>query len=260
MPVLRLEDIIRSKEAANRPKDQRTLPLLRQILAAVRACGAWARRNRCRYAPSPAMLRRRLEHHHRHPFGLGGDHGPQHPFVVHGHNQYLAEHDYDKAAMARPDAHGTVAQAASLNRRAVLAPSKFSILVRSEPSRASLVDDGLASRKRSARRPWRSSRPSFVPGASAMGCLRDLRAGVSRETGLGPPGCFGASGPRFRAAREAKLVPDAVGSPAPARGRPRQSGAWPARYKVQFRQRRPGARVPCGNGRGRPPTGYPEPS
>ncbi len=35
--VATLEDVIRSKEAANRPKDQRTLPLLRQLLAEVRA-------------------------------------------------------------------------------------------------------------------------------------------------------------------------------------------------------------------------------
>lgn len=30
--VAALEDVIRSKEAANRPKDQRTLPVLRQLL------------------------------------------------------------------------------------------------------------------------------------------------------------------------------------------------------------------------------------
>lgn len=33
--VARLEDIIRSKEAANRPKDQRTLPILKQLLKEV---------------------------------------------------------------------------------------------------------------------------------------------------------------------------------------------------------------------------------
>ncbi len=37
VPVASLEDIIRSKEAANRPKDQRTLPLVRQLLVEVRA-------------------------------------------------------------------------------------------------------------------------------------------------------------------------------------------------------------------------------
>ena len=35
--VAALEDVILSKEAANRPKDQRTLPLLRQLLAEIRA-------------------------------------------------------------------------------------------------------------------------------------------------------------------------------------------------------------------------------
>jgi hypothetical protein len=35
--VAALEDVIRSKEAAARPKDQRTLPILRQLLAEIRA-------------------------------------------------------------------------------------------------------------------------------------------------------------------------------------------------------------------------------
>ena len=37
VPVAALEDVIRSKEAANRPKDQRTLALLRQLLAEIQA-------------------------------------------------------------------------------------------------------------------------------------------------------------------------------------------------------------------------------
>ena len=36
VPVARLEDVIRSKEAANRPKDRRTLPLLRELLEELR--------------------------------------------------------------------------------------------------------------------------------------------------------------------------------------------------------------------------------
>jgi hypothetical protein len=36
IPVADLEDVIRSKEAANRPKDQRTLPVLRQLLTEIR--------------------------------------------------------------------------------------------------------------------------------------------------------------------------------------------------------------------------------
>jgi hypothetical protein len=37
--VASLEDVIRSKEAANRPKDQRTLPILRQLLDEIRRRG-----------------------------------------------------------------------------------------------------------------------------------------------------------------------------------------------------------------------------
>lgn len=36
VPVAALEDVIRSKEAANRPKDHRTLPVLRELLAEIR--------------------------------------------------------------------------------------------------------------------------------------------------------------------------------------------------------------------------------
>jgi hypothetical protein len=37
VPVARLEDVIRSKEAANRAKDRRTLPVLRQLLAEIQS-------------------------------------------------------------------------------------------------------------------------------------------------------------------------------------------------------------------------------
>jgi hypothetical protein len=39
IPVAALEDVIRSKEAANRPKDQRSLPVLRQLLEELRRRG-----------------------------------------------------------------------------------------------------------------------------------------------------------------------------------------------------------------------------
>ena len=46
--------------------------------------------------------RDRLEFHHRHPFGLGGDHSPQNiRLMCRAHNAYLAEHDYGREAMAR---------------------------------------------------------------------------------------------------------------------------------------------------------------
>jgi hypothetical protein len=47
--------------------------------------------------------RHRLEFHHRHPYGLGGDHSPENiRLVCRVHNQYLAEHDYGKEAIGRP--------------------------------------------------------------------------------------------------------------------------------------------------------------
>ncbi len=36
VPVAALEDVIRSKEAADRPKDRRSLPVLRQLLEELR--------------------------------------------------------------------------------------------------------------------------------------------------------------------------------------------------------------------------------
>lgn len=39
VPVAALEDVIRSKEAANRPKDHRMLPVLRQLLEEIRKRG-----------------------------------------------------------------------------------------------------------------------------------------------------------------------------------------------------------------------------
>jgi hypothetical protein len=44
----------------------------------------------------------RLEFHHRHPFGLGGDHSPDNVgFLCRAHNRLMAERDYGRAAMER---------------------------------------------------------------------------------------------------------------------------------------------------------------
>jgi hypothetical protein len=46
--------------------------------------------------------RRRLEFHHRHPHGLGGDRTPDNiSLLCRSHNPYLAEIDYGQAAIAR---------------------------------------------------------------------------------------------------------------------------------------------------------------
>ena len=44
----------------------------------------------------------RLEYHHRHPFGLGGDHSPANVVLLcRAHNAWLAEQDYGRSAIAR---------------------------------------------------------------------------------------------------------------------------------------------------------------
>lgn len=44
----------------------------------------------------------RLEYHHRHPFGLGGDHSPANvALLCRTHNAWLAEQDYGRSAIAR---------------------------------------------------------------------------------------------------------------------------------------------------------------
>jgi hypothetical protein len=82
-----------------------TSPSSRGIPAAVRRAVRERDGNRCRYADKQGRRcaeRDRLEYHHRHPFGLGGDHSPQNVCLMcRTHNQYLAEHDYGRGAMVR---------------------------------------------------------------------------------------------------------------------------------------------------------------
>jgi 5-methylcytosine-specific restriction endonuclease McrA len=82
-----------------------TSPSSRSIPAAVRRAVRERDGNRCRYLDEKGRRcseRDRLEYHHRHPFGLGGDHSPQNVCLMcRAHNQYLAEHDYGREKMAR---------------------------------------------------------------------------------------------------------------------------------------------------------------
>jgi 5-methylcytosine-specific restriction endonuclease McrA len=59
---------------------------------------------RCRYVNKKGHRcgeRSRLEYHHRRPFGLGGDRSSENICLMcQAHNQYLAECDYGRAAMA----------------------------------------------------------------------------------------------------------------------------------------------------------------
>ena len=82
-----------------------TSPSSRHIPAAVRRAVRERDGNRCRYVDEHGRRcpeRSRLEYHHRHPFGHGGDHTPQNILLMcRTHNQYLAEHDYGRQAMSR---------------------------------------------------------------------------------------------------------------------------------------------------------------
>jgi hypothetical protein len=80
-------------------------PASRCIPAAVRRAVRERDGNRCRYVDEQGRRcpeRHRLQFHHRHPFGLGGDHGVANiQLMCRAHNDYLAACDYGREAMAR---------------------------------------------------------------------------------------------------------------------------------------------------------------
>jgi hypothetical protein len=90
-----------------------TAPSSRHIPAAVRRAVSERDGNRCRYVDERGRRcteRDRLEYHHRHPFGFGGGHDPQGiSLLCRSHNQYLADHDYGRGAMARYRGSGSTA-------------------------------------------------------------------------------------------------------------------------------------------------------
>jgi hypothetical protein len=79
-------------------------PSSRRIPSAIRRAVRERDENRCRYVDGSGRRceqRDRLEYHHRHPFGLGGDHRPENiRLLCRAHNAYLAEIDYGRKAMA----------------------------------------------------------------------------------------------------------------------------------------------------------------
>ena len=82
-----------------------TSPFSRRIPAAVRGAVHERDGGRCRYVDASGRRcceRHRLEYHHLHPFGFGGDNRPENiRLMCVQHNAYLAEHDYGGEAMAR---------------------------------------------------------------------------------------------------------------------------------------------------------------
>ena len=95
----------RTKTPRKRLEENDPTSSSRHIPAAVRRAVSERDGDRCRYVDETGKRcsgRGRLEFHHRHPFGLGGDHSPQNiGLLCRVHNQYLAQHDYGKQAMAR---------------------------------------------------------------------------------------------------------------------------------------------------------------
>src|SRR5260221_1032979 len=94
-------------ETADRETEKHDLsPNTRHIPAAGRRAVFERDGGRCRYVDEHGRrcdARDHLQFHHRHPFGLGGDHSVENiRLMCRGHNAYLAECDYGREAMARP--------------------------------------------------------------------------------------------------------------------------------------------------------------
>ena len=80
-------------------------PSSRHVPAAVQRAVRERDGDQCRYVDEQGRRckqRDHLEFHHRHPFGLGGDHEVSNiRLMCHAHNAYLAECDYGREAMGR---------------------------------------------------------------------------------------------------------------------------------------------------------------
>jgi 5-methylcytosine-specific restriction endonuclease McrA len=101
---------LESRRFAKTSRPRRTLdasdtaPSSRRIPAAVRRAVYDRDGGRCRYVAAGRRCseRDRLEYHHRHPFGMGGDHRLSNiSLMCRAHNALLAEQDYGRASAAR---------------------------------------------------------------------------------------------------------------------------------------------------------------
>jgi hypothetical protein len=85
--------------------DAQARPASRHIPAAVRRAVSERDEDRCRYTDERGRrcsARSRLEFHHQHPFGMGGDHSPANVMLACAvHNRLLAEHDYGRMKIGR---------------------------------------------------------------------------------------------------------------------------------------------------------------
>jgi hypothetical protein len=102
---------LEARRFAKAKKPQKSLsesdirPSSRHIPAAVKRIVRERDGGRCRYVDEQGRrctARDRLEFHHRHPAGYGGDRRPDNiSLMCRAHNQYLADHDYGRKTMAR---------------------------------------------------------------------------------------------------------------------------------------------------------------
>jgi hypothetical protein len=103
----RLEARRFARTSSPRKGHPRTTPTAssRHIPAAVRRAVHQRDKGRCCFVDAQGRRcpeRHRLEYHHRHPFGLGGNHGPDNICLMcRTHNRYLAEIDYGRKALSR---------------------------------------------------------------------------------------------------------------------------------------------------------------
>jgi hypothetical protein len=85
--------------------DTDTSPASRHIPSAVRRAVRERDQDRCRFVDEQGRRcseRHRLEFHHRHPFGMGGDHSPGNiSLLCVAHNRHLAERDYGQNTIRR---------------------------------------------------------------------------------------------------------------------------------------------------------------
>jgi hypothetical protein len=103
----RLEARRFAQTRTSRPDPPQTAeaPSSRHIPAAVRRAVYRRDGGRCRFVDSQGRAcpeRHRLEYHHRHPFGFGGNHDPGNVCLMcPAHNRYIAEIDYGRKALFR---------------------------------------------------------------------------------------------------------------------------------------------------------------
>ena len=83
--------------------DSRSSKASRHIPAAVRRAVRARDAERCRFVDELGRRcceRKRLEFHHRRPYGMGGDHSPENiSLLCPAHNRYVAELDFGHAAI-----------------------------------------------------------------------------------------------------------------------------------------------------------------